>query len=271
MSVIMPKLRAELDRLNLRRVGLEAFVLGSDVQGRFMPSHLAILIGRALNPRATLYHEAIHAMRALNLFTAEEWRALEHAAIRKGPNGEPNWIEKHDIANRYPDLTPSEQIEEAIAEEFAERAASRKPPSGSLLVNAFNKIGRILKAIRNAVRGAGFETAESVFGKAFAGEIGARDAGNTGIAARIRESKDQRNPPLPRIQRAGTGQQRQAQALPAHIPNRGMWDELTRSGATVFERIKVVGKPPLVFPLLHPAEPQSKFTQYLAPKEAHHE
>ncbi len=184
VAAIMPSLRAELDRLNLKRVDLANVDMGSQTQGAFTAAQgrLAILIGQAINPKATLYHEAIHAMRSMNLFTPKEWKALGLAAQRE-------WVDKHDIKERYPDLTPSEQIEEAIAEEFAERAASRKAPRGPLLVQAFNKIGRLLRALRNAVRGAGFQTAEDVFGKAMAGQIGARDAGNTGAAATLRDQR----------------------------------------------------------------------------------
>ncbi|WP_273280951.1 LPD38 domain-containing protein [Pseudooceanicola atlanticus] len=186
-AVIMPRLRAELDRLDLKRVELGLDTPGATRQGAMVSrgNRIEILIGQALDPVATLYHEAIHAMKAMNLFTPQEWKALERAALR-------GWIEKHDIAKRYPDLTPSEQIEEAIAEEFAERAANRQAPQGSALIRAFNKIGRLLKAIRNAVTGAGFQTAEDVFGRALAGEIGARDAGNTGIVAEIQKAKEQR-------------------------------------------------------------------------------
>lgn len=190
----MPRLRAELDRLNLKRVTLELDAPGMGRQGAMVaraPGEIDILIGQSIDPDATLYHEAIHAMRAMNLFTPEEWTALETAAAKRGPGGAPSWIEKHRIADRYPDLMQDERIEEAIAEEFAERFASRKSPAGSILIRAFNKIARLLKALRNAITGPGVQTAEDVFGAVMAGQIGARDAGNTGAIA----ARDQRRSP----------------------------------------------------------------------------
>jgi len=231
-SAMLPALRAELDRLNLKRVGLDMDVPGANRQGAMRANGMGqidVLIGQAINPMATLYHEAIHAMRAMNLFTKEEWSALEAAAKR-------GWVEKHDIRARYPDLLPSEMIEEAIAEEFAQRAASRSAPQGSLLVRAFNKIHRMLKAIRNAMRGEGFTTAESVFGKVIAGQIGARNAESASIASLM----EQRNPPMPRIRPTPPGPPPPG-PLPVHVPDRVIWDELTRSGVSVFGRIRGVG------------------------------
>ena len=70
-------------------------------------------------PFKTLHHEVIHALR--NLFTMQEWSALiNHAHDNK-------WLERYDIAGRYPAFynngKPSEAAyEEAIAEGFAEWA-----------------------------------------------------------------------------------------------------------------------------------------------------
>ncbi|MGR3823704.1 MAG: LPD38 domain-containing protein [Salipiger marinus] len=224
---ILPGLRAELDRLNLRRVRLGLDAPGNTRQGALTVNQLGqvdILIGQSLDPVATMYHEVIHAMRAMNLFTAEEWAALEADAG--------GWVEKHDIARRYPDLTPSEMIEEGIAEEFAERATSRQSPRKPVLVRAFNKIHRLLKAIRNAVRGAGFRTAEDVFGAVLAGRIGQRNADTAAMAKTVKE----RSAAMPRISRAAVSPG-QPRPLPTHVPDRHLWEELTRSGAGVFERL----------------------------------
>lgn len=171
IGTIMPDLRADLDRMNLKRVNLGADMSGKDRQGAFevnILGNMRILIGQALNPGQTLHHEALHAMRAMNLFTAGEWRVLEVAAARK-------WVEKHNIVARYPDLLPSEQIEEAIAEEFAEAVSEKKSPSDTFIRRAFQKIDRFLKSMASALRGNGFQTVEDVFGRAAGGEVGARD------------------------------------------------------------------------------------------------
>lgn len=173
---LMPALRAELDRLDLKRVKLSARDDGTGWQGAFVVTgdgEMEIVIGASLDPVKTLHHEVIHALRAMNLFTPAEWTALSLAAERK-------WLAKHDIAARYPHLTEAERIEEAIAEEFSEALAKREAPKGSILITAFNKIARIFRAMRNVMNGAGYQTPEDIFGRVLAGEVSARQAGNTG-------------------------------------------------------------------------------------------
>lgn len=177
----MPDLRAELDRLDLKRVNLVHAPQGTDWQGYFHVTGdgtLEIVIGASMNPMKTLHHEVIHALRTMNLFTPEEWRALETAAAK-------GWMEQHDIAARYPDLTEAERIEEAIAEEFSEALAAKRSPKGSLLVNAFNKIARIFRAFRTVMTGKGYKTVDDIFGAVLGGEISARNAYNTGLGWRM--------------------------------------------------------------------------------------
>ena len=161
-------LKAELERLGLKRVKLR-FQSNVDWQGLFLretDGSMFVVIGAAHDPMATLHHEVIHVLKEMNLFTEGEWAALEKAAEK--------WIAKYDIATRYPSLTYEQQLEEAIAEEFAESFAKKQAPRGSILITAFNKIIRIFKAIRNAAQGLGFQTAEDIFGRALSGEISAR-------------------------------------------------------------------------------------------------
>lgn len=167
----MPQLRAELDRLDLKRVRLWLDDTGASWQGMFLNSGaggMDVIIGASMDPMKTLHHEVIHILRAMNLFTEAEWRALEIKAER-------DWVAKYDIEARYPALLPSEQVEEAIAEAFADAMATKTAPKGSLLVNAFNKIARLMRAIRNVFNGAGFQTAEDVFGRIGGGQMTRRD------------------------------------------------------------------------------------------------
>ena len=182
---VAPALRAELDRLDLGRVKLFVATNSPNYQGMFQVTGdggMEITIAASMDPLKTLHHEVIHALRTMNLFTPAEWRALELSAV----NG---WVKKHDIVARYPDLLPSEQIEEAIAEEFSEALDAKRAPKGSALVTAFNKIARLFRAIRNAFHGAGFRTAEDIFGQILAGEISKRQAGNTGAITRLQAKK----------------------------------------------------------------------------------
>ncbi|MEM6624462.1 MAG: LPD38 domain-containing protein [Pseudomonadota bacterium] len=218
---MMPVLRAELDRLKLSRVNLGIDRSGLERQGATVVRQLGeidILIGQAIDPLATLYHEAIHAMKAMNLFTPREWDALSRAARGR-------WVQKHDIAQRYPGLTPTEMIEEAIAEEFAERATARRAPGNSLLVQAFNKIARMLKAIRNALRGLGLQTPDAIFDAVIAGQIASRSI----EASSVSRTMDQAAP-VPA-----------AAPLPVHIPDRGVWNELITKQASIFDRLRGAG------------------------------
>ncbi|MEM1149284.1 MAG: LPD38 domain-containing protein [Pseudomonadota bacterium] len=169
-AAVMPALRAKLDGMNLKRVGLLHDTKSKLRQGAPVRNELGgldIVIANAIDPEATMYHEVIHALREMNLFTPQEWGALQSAAAK-------GWVEKHDIANRYPDLLPSQQIEEAIAEEFAAYAQGGAKPRGSLLARAFAKIVRLFRAIRETFAEQGMRTVEDVFGDVLAGEIGGR-------------------------------------------------------------------------------------------------
>lgn len=172
-----PALRKELDAANLKRVRLRNRT-DVDWQGATMPGPTGfdIVIAASLDPRATLHHEVVHVLRRMDLFTPDEWSALTKKAARE-------WVEAFDIPARYPDLLPAEQIEEAIAEAYGAWAADRKPLGGSALERAFRKIARLFKAIRDVFAGRGMTTAEDVFGKIRAGEIGARNAETGAVRA----------------------------------------------------------------------------------------
>jgi hypothetical protein len=198
---LMPELRAELDRLDLKRVRL-AQDTGATWQGAFHVTGdgaMEIVIAASLDPMATLHHEVIHALRAMNLFTPAEWKALDLAARR-------SWYKKHRIKERYSShsgvdapmhymLTADQEIEEAIAEEFSEAMATKKAPPGGLLVTAFNKIARFLKALRNLLNGAGFQTVEDIFGRAIAGDISARQPKVTEASSKRQTPRDQTDTP----------------------------------------------------------------------------
>ena len=84
-----------------------------------LESMIFVAIDTEEDPRTTVRHEAIHALRDLGLFTAAEWSVLRNAALNDG------WMKKHRIRQRYAnffdaDGNPNEDaIEEAVAEEFA--------------------------------------------------------------------------------------------------------------------------------------------------------
>lgn len=275
---LAPALRAELERLDLGRVKLFVALKPQSYQGMFQVTGdgvMEITIAASMDPMKTLHHEVIHALRTMNLFTPMEWKALEAAAAK-------GWMEKHDIAGRYPDLTYDEQIEEAIAEEFSEALDAKRSPKGSALVTAFNKIARLFRAIRNVFNGAGFHTAEDIFGKILSGEISKRQAGNTGAMLAMGQpdrSSSEFEITGARFQRTSISDERKAYGLEdnpvsinlseptgnikfqrpktirpltpqarAHrnsgmggslfIPDRRIWEELRRSGQSVWARLR---------------------------------
>lgn len=95
-----------------------------------------------------------------------------------------------DIEGRYPTLTLPEQLEEAIAEAFAEVAAGLRKSDNSLVGTAFRKIAKLLKAIRSVFTGAGFQTAEDIFDKVYDGKLTKRAAEKQALSRRLYLPKD---------------------------------------------------------------------------------
>ncbi|WP_238368293.1 PLxRFG domain-containing protein [Mesobacterium pallidum] len=176
----LPRLRRQLDDMGLKRVRLRLDELAGR-QGGFETDgagNLAILIGESLNLGHTLHHEAMHALRAMGAFTRDEWSAL----TKRAKDG---WLAEYDIATRYPDLSAQEQIEEAIAEAFADYAVAKERPRVPRLVRAaFDRAARVFYAVRAAFIG---QNAENVFHRALSGTIAKR----TGAVTPVRTGKSQ--------------------------------------------------------------------------------
>lgn len=175
----LPQLRAELDNIGLASVDLRKVAPDPDYQAALeidANGGMTVLIGASLDPLASLRHEAIHALKAMNLFGKGEWKILETRAQR-------DWMAKHDIEARYPELSRLEQIEEAIAEEYA--AWDGKTQNG-----AFAKIKKFLEALGNMLRGQGFQTVEDVFGNVTSGVVGRRPGRAVGQSTRMQEQPD---------------------------------------------------------------------------------
>lgn len=214
----LPELRAELDKMGLTDVDLRQVEPDPTYQGALRIDRkggMTILIGASLDPEATLRHEAIHALSAMNLFKGGEWRLLTQRAQR-------DWMAKHDIEARYPDLSRLEQIEEAIAEEYAAWATS----GGKEQIGAFAKIKRFLEALGNMLRGQGFQTVKDVFGSVSEGVVGRRDRGTATDGMRFQR-------PNPNAQ--GREAIARGTNTPA-VPDRQVFDEALRENATIFAR-----------------------------------
>jgi hypothetical protein len=161
------KLRAALDKLGLKDVRLN--IVGAikselgDADGVYAARLIKIALD-AENPMRVLRHEGIHALKELGAFTPDQWRVLENKAKSE-------WMAKYNIADpkRYGSLSPEIQLEEAIAEAFADFSQT-KPPAG-LIGNVFSRIKSFFTALDNGFKGLGFQTADDVFGRVDRGEL----------------------------------------------------------------------------------------------------
>jgi hypothetical protein len=161
------KLRAALDKLGLKdvRLNIVGAIKGElgDADGVYAARLIKIALD-AENPMRVLRHEGIHALKELGAFTPDQWRVLENKAKSE-------WMTKYNIADpkRYGSLSPEIQLEEAIAEAFADFSQT-KPPAG-LIGNVFSRIKSFFAALDNGFKGLGFQTADDVFGRVERGEL----------------------------------------------------------------------------------------------------
>jgi hypothetical protein len=161
------KLRAALDKLGLKdvRLNIVGAIKGElgDADGVYAARLIKIALD-AENPMRVLRHEGIHALKELGAFTPDQWRVLENKAKSE-------WMAKYNIADpkRYGSLSPEIQLEEAIAEAFADFSQT-KPPAG-LIGNVFSRIKSFFTALDNGFKGLGFQTADDVFGRVDRGEL----------------------------------------------------------------------------------------------------
>jgi hypothetical protein len=161
------KLRAALDKLGLKDVRLN--IVGAiksdlgDADGVYAARLIKIALD-AEKPMRVLRHEGIHALKELGAFTPDQWRVLENKAKSE-------WMAKYNIADpkRYGSLSPEIQLEEAIAEAFADFNQT-KPPAG-MIGNIFNRLKEFFARLDNAFKGLGFQTADDVFGRVERGEL----------------------------------------------------------------------------------------------------
>lgn len=159
-------LRNALDKMGLKEVGLNLQDVVYAIQnGKEVPvngTYFRKLIEVSLsgdNIARTLNHEALHAMRELGFFSDADWKILSNMA-------EKEWINKYKVDTRYKDLSQEEQVEEAIADAFADMQT--QPPK---VKSIFSKMKDFFKRVANVLRGNGFKTAEDLLGKAAEGKL----------------------------------------------------------------------------------------------------
>jgi Large polyvalent protein associated domain 38/ADP-Ribosyltransferase in polyvalent proteins len=129
-------------------------------------------------PIQTMRHEALHALKDLGFFTKQQWKALEQQARK-------TWVDKYlggqmtqldgEVMSRLAaykklGLSDAEILEEAIADAFGDYEAGTKPPAG-MIAALFKRLQEFFASLKRALSGAGYESAEDIFGKIEEGKL----------------------------------------------------------------------------------------------------
>lgn len=125
----------------------------------------------APDPEGVIRHEGIHFLRRSGILTDKEWGTLAEAAEKN------DWVGKHDIARRYPQLEHDLQIEEAVADEFSKWRRGETQTSGPV-ARIFRAIGAFLQRVGMVARQVlGRDaTASDIMSRIESGDIGRRMA-----------------------------------------------------------------------------------------------
>tara|TARA_R110001632_G_scaffold29506_6_gene78334 strand:- start:615 stop:10103 length:9489 start_codon:yes stop_codon:yes gene_type:complete len=119
--------------------------------------------------KSLLNHESVHAMRMLDLWTANEWSSLEKLATKKKNSLGQTYLDA--AKTTYSDLSPVYQMEEAVAELIRDgrNKFSGKPRT------LIRRIQTFFESMLNFLRGTGYTSFDSLIGDIESGTIGARD------------------------------------------------------------------------------------------------
>lgn len=137
-------------------------------------------------PVQTMRHESLHALKDLGFFSDQQWKALEERAkkewIKEYLEGEQTEIDGKQMSrlegyrelgkrrNLTPEQIEQEIIEEAIADAFGAYDKGVKPPPG-LIAALYKKLKNFFANLGQALRGAGFQSAEDIFQQVERGQL----------------------------------------------------------------------------------------------------
>lgn len=191
LAELKAKLLPMLKKFGLEEVGLNVVrAIENDADGAWGKADKLIRIAlQATKPIQTMRHEALHALKELGFFTPQQWEALKRQAEKSWVNtylkGEmvevngkkmtrydayANGVKNDDGSWALKPLSPEDILEEAIADAFGSWEGGAKPPPG-LMAALFKRLQQFFAALRQALTGAGFESAEDIFGKIERGEL----------------------------------------------------------------------------------------------------
>jgi N12 class adenine-specific DNA methylase len=137
------------------------------IAGMYFNGVITVATDVRASPERTFNHEFIHALKDMGLFRDAEWTVLSREA-----RTDPKLMKK--IAGRYPNLDEEGQIEEAVAEMFADWKGERTGFRGA----ALGRIRDFIDAIRRLIRGV--DTSGDIMRRINAGTVGAREGAAQG-------------------------------------------------------------------------------------------
>ena len=161
--------------------GHESGTEGASWRRRFDDGTIAQMVAwasDAKSPLRAIRHEVVHALRQSGLYTPAEWGALEGAA-KSG-----DWIGKHGVRDREPNLTHDEMLEESIADEFSHWNENRKAGIEekyrnypALVLSAFKRMDLMFRRVKAAAKRVFGQdlTADDIFASTETGDVGGRD------------------------------------------------------------------------------------------------
>jgi hypothetical protein len=214
---VFDALKKRLTNLGLKDVKLEGVQKIEGAEGMFDPVTKTITLSMGMyDPNMNdqqlfdaisevMNHEVIHALRAMGVLKPNEMKVLERLAektkfVKRTKEGtqKRNYTYLDRAKKLYPDFTPTQQKEEAIAEMFRDYTAGRLKLGGGPRA-LFEKIKKFFKSLIGANVDEGFTRVEDIFQGIRRGEIGARDrvAPATQPAAAVAQPTDAAKADIP--------------------------------------------------------------------------
>jgi hypothetical protein len=164
------------------------------------------------NPIQTMRHESLHALKDLGFFTPQQWSALERQAKKtwiqelkntpyeEGKSRHDAYIELFTKEAQDKGLDGKELdqyvndslIEEVIADAFGAYDKGAKPPPG-MIAALVRKLKAFFASLSQALRGAGFQSADDIFQAVERGEL--KPAAKAKPEAKPEESKPEETAP----------------------------------------------------------------------------
>jgi len=174
----------------LKRYGLESVSLkivdsirNGEAEGNYAQQIISVALDNEPGTHlGVMRHEILHALKELGAFTDKEWEVLNRQAQKV-------WVPQYmksrstsykgqqtSLYDAYQDIYQEEKgdlegFDEYIQEEAIAEAFRHWKPQAGFFGNIGNRLKELFNAIRNAFKGLGFQTADSVFKNIEAGKV----------------------------------------------------------------------------------------------------